>query len=141
MAEKIIGWERWKNVLKRPKPSPDAPFGTTTPTPMIMTDMGPYRVPDELSRPEKAYLFWVGHTNFRLTHGVVDVIESTEGVEVFDVLSPYRFRISVARMFKSSEVKSSIAQRVKAMESKLPLNIFNNDNNGEENSKPTEPTS
>ena len=54
------------------------------------------------------FKFWVGHTNFRLLKKHVLMIENVIGVETVDVMTPYRFRISVAKLFKDRDVMSSV---------------------------------
>lgn len=51
---------------------------------------------------------WVGHTNFRITHGDENTIERVEGVEGARTLSPYRFLFAVGQMFKQDEVKAAL---------------------------------
>lgn len=141
MADKQIAWKKWKNILKKPKPTgeDDETFGSGM-TQMLFSPMGVFKVPDELVNPAKAYTFWCGHTNFRITQGTVEAIENTDGVEVFDVLSPYRFRVCIAKLFKSVEVKHDIVQRVRATEVALPINLIGDYIHGKKNSEPTEPT-
>lgn len=141
MAEKQIAWKKWKNLLKKPIRMDDDGESMSGGTQMLFSPMGVFKVPEELVNPNKAYTFWCGHTNFRLTLGTVEVIENTDGVEVFDVLSPYRFRIGIAKLFKSVEVKHDIVQRVRATEVQLPINLLGDYTNGKKNTESTEPTS
>lgn len=54
--------------------------------------------------------FWIGHTNFDLTPKITALIENTEGVEVLDVYTRYRFRIGIGQLFNSSDILSNINQ-------------------------------
>lgn len=41
--------------------------------------------------------FWVGYTNFKITNKLCKKIVDTPGVEVFIVLTPYRFKVACAK--------------------------------------------
>ena len=45
---------------------------------------------DSLSMSE-IFNFWVGHSNFSITKDIASVIEQSEGVEILDVITRYRF--------------------------------------------------
>lgn len=57
-----------------------------------------------------AFNFWIGHTNFDISEEIANIIDSVPGVEVFEVYSRYRFRISIAKnpSFKPEQVKLEI---------------------------------
>lgn len=77
----------------------------------IITPMGivPY---DEYNSASKIFNFWIGHTNFNISKQVSQIIENIEGVETLDVFTRYRFRIGIAKLFKPSEVMSSITNNI-----------------------------
>tara|TARA_R100001163_G_scaffold55355_1_gene42814 strand:- start:2362 stop:2832 length:471 start_codon:yes stop_codon:yes gene_type:complete len=54
------------------------------------------------------FKFWVGHTNFKLLKSYTKIIGSTEGVESIDILTPYRFRIAVGKLFSDRDVMSKV---------------------------------
>ena len=54
------------------------------------------------------FKFWVGHANFKLTDNVYQVVGNTEGVETLDILTPYRFRIAIGKMFVDRDVMSTV---------------------------------
>ena len=62
----------------------------------------------EQSLASSYFKFWVGHTNFRITQPFNTIISNTEGVESLDIFSPYRFRISVGKMFRDRDVMNGI---------------------------------
>ena len=62
----------------------------------------------EHSLASNYFKFWVGHTNFKITQTFHSIISSIEGVETLDVFTPYRFRISVGKLFRDRDVMSSI---------------------------------
>jgi len=55
---------------------------------------------------------WVGHTNVPITKDIATKIENTPGVEILDIFSAYRFRISVAMHpdFRPGYVMAEIAK-------------------------------
>ena len=73
----------------------------------ITTPMGiiPY---NELTAPGSIFNFWVGHTNFDLNNKVCKIIEKSEGVEILDIFSRYRFRIAIGKCFSDSETMANI---------------------------------
>jgi hypothetical protein len=62
----------------------------------------------EHSLASKYFKFWVGHTNFKITQPFNSIISNIEGVETLDVFTPYRFRISVGKLFRDRDVMVSI---------------------------------
>lgn len=79
----------------------------------IMTPYGVLPLTDDTLASRK-FKFWVGHSNFRLTEDYYTVIGRTEGVETLDILTPYRFRIGVGRMFVDRNVMSSVRDKMVA---------------------------
>ncbi len=77
----------------------------------MMTPMGVMPV-TENTESSKIFNFWTGHTNFDICQIVASTIEKCEGVESFDVFTRYRFRISVGKAFKDSDVMSNINEKV-----------------------------
>lgn len=74
---------------------------------MLQTPLGIIPL-TEHTNPSKIFNFWVGHTNFPVTKSMGDKIESTLGVELYLPLSPYRFRIGIAKLFEEQDVMESI---------------------------------
>ncbi len=77
----------------------------------IITPMGliPYT---ENTASSKIFNFWVGHTNFNLSRKVVDIIETSDGVETLDVFTRYRFRIAIGKVFDDAKVMTNINDKV-----------------------------
>jgi len=73
----------------------------------ISSPMGiiPY---NEYSAPSKIFNFWVGHTNFNITVPVFNIIEQTDGIEILDIFTRYRFRIAIGKNFKDRDVMNTI---------------------------------
>jgi len=78
-------------------------------TRVLMTPHGLLTI-NEYNSPTKCFNLWTGHTNFCLSHALVQLIESVEGVEILRPFSQYRFMIGFGKLFDSSEVKLAIAK-------------------------------
>lgn len=62
-------------------------------------------VPVEINNDSVEHFnIWVGHTNFPITKKIYDKIKSFPGVEIFEVNTPYRFKICVGQAFNEHEV-------------------------------------
>lgn len=60
----------------------------------------------------KKYRLWTGHTNFKITQAVALIINNTLGVETLDIISPYRFHMSVGLRFDEKEIKLNVTNTV-----------------------------
>lgn len=78
---------------------------------VIATPMGIIPM-NENTSSGKIFNFWTGHTNFNITKGVCNIIETTDGVETLDIFTRYRFRISVGKAFTDSVVMNDIQASV-----------------------------
>lgn len=76
---------------------------------VMSTPFGIWRVDDTLN-PYKQFKLWMGHTNFTINKGIVEIIKSTPGVEVLTVLTRYRFIIGVGELFDIRDVRVAIEQ-------------------------------
>lgn len=90
-------------------------------TPIIKSIMTPFGILPltEQSLASRHFKFWVGHTNFMLGDGQLTspedfekIIGSVLGVESIDILTSYRFRIAIGKMFKDREVMSNVKDRL-----------------------------
>ena len=80
----------------------------------------------EQTRASHYFKLWVGHSNFKLTEDFYRVIAQQPGIEALDILTPYRFRIAVGKMFTDRDV-------MKEVRDKMVLHVRNDTNdNGEE---------
>lgn len=77
----------------------------------IATPMGiiPY---NELTAPSSLFNFWVGHTNFDINKKVANIIDKSEGVEILDIFTRYRFRIGIGKCFNDSETMKLINDNI-----------------------------
>jgi len=62
----------------------------------------------EESLASHAFNFYVFHTNFLITRKLQHIVEHTPGVESLNILSPYRGRIAIGKMFDVQDVKLSV---------------------------------
>ena len=77
----------------------------------MITPMGVMPI-TENTDSSRIFNFWTGHTNFNISKTIASIIESCDGVESLDVFTRYRFRISVGKVFKESEVMSNINKTI-----------------------------
>ena len=73
----------------------------------IMTPFGIMPLTEQ-SLASQHFKFWVGHANFKLTDKVYNIVGNTPGVETLDILTPYRFRIAIGKMFVDRDVMSTV---------------------------------
>ena len=73
----------------------------------IMTPFGMMPLTEQ-SLASNYFKFWTGHTNFKLLKSHINTISMVDGVETIDVLTPYRFRIAVAKLFIDRNVMASV---------------------------------
>ena len=78
----------------------------------LITDHGAVPVNNNHSI-DKVFNFWTGHTNFSITPKIAKQIELVEGVEVLDIITRYRFRVGVGKLFKGNEVMGSVQRTIK----------------------------
>lgn len=57
---------------------------------------------------------WIGHTRTNITPKLAANIAKVEGVETLDVITRYRFRVGIGKLFNDRKIKSSIAELIKS---------------------------
>ena len=62
----------------------------------------------EQTRASNYFKLWVGHSNFKLTEDFYKIIGQQPGIEALDILTPYRFRIAVGKMFVDRDVMKEV---------------------------------
>lgn len=62
----------------------------------------------EQSLVSSHFKLWVGHSNFKLTNRFYTIIGSVAGVESLDILTPYRFRMAVGKLFRDRDIMSDV---------------------------------
>ena len=66
----------------------------------------------EQNRASTYFKLWVGHCNFKLTEDFYKIIGREGGVEALDILTPYRFRIAVGKMFVDRNVMKAVRDKM-----------------------------
>ena len=82
-------------------------------TPFIFTGDNAAIPVSEYFPSGKIYNFWIGYSRTPITDEIVDLIDNTDGVETFERFTRYRMRVSVAKLFKPSEVLPVIGKKIK----------------------------
>ena len=62
----------------------------------------------EQTKASSHFKLWVGQSNFKLTEDFYKVIGQQPGIEALDILTPYRFRIAVGKMFVDRDVMKDV---------------------------------
>lgn len=57
---------------------------------------------------EDDFNFWTGYSDFKITKPLLELICDTDGVEACDIISQYRWRIAVGKLFVPREVMVNI---------------------------------
>lgn len=129
--ENLIKWEKWidpfDNIEEDTDISEDPVYidddenvdqnlspkfiAQNKPVRVLATPMGIIPM-NEYTASGKIFNFWVGHSNFNITHNVAKIIEETDGVESLDIFTRYRFRISIGKAFTDSIVMRDINSKI-----------------------------
>lgn len=70
---------------------------------------------NEHTASSKIFNFWLGHTNFNISKKIKKIIEETEGVEILDIFTRYRFRIAIGKCFEDSDVMNCITKEISSL--------------------------
>lgn len=92
----------------------------------IMTPFGILPLTEQ-NMASKYFKFWVGHSNFKLTKEFYNVIGRHPGIETLDILTPYRFRVAIGKMFVDRDVMTSVRDTMVQYISTNKRNIQPND--------------
>ena len=77
----------------------------------IITPLGIMPITEQ-NRASTYFKLWVGHCNFKLTEDFYKIIGREGGVEALDILTPYRFRIAVGKMFVDRNVMKAVRDKM-----------------------------
>jgi hypothetical protein len=132
-TKKVISWVKWHNPYKllelKDKESSDDGFNTegsidllddidgenhkepTNSGLVFFTPLGPVPL-NENNDPGKIFNFWVGHTNFNISPKIKEIIRNSDGVEILNVYTRYRFRIGVGKVFSPKNVTRDINRKI-----------------------------
>lgn len=137
MAELNLKFEKWKDpcedLIRDEDEDEDELPGdkfdrrkTRNTGPYIVGPHGYMPINDQ-NIPSKLHNLWICHTNFRLENYMLDIIESVNGIESLDIITPYRFRFSIATMFNEGDVKKILKDKlltsVSSENSKIPQKV------------------
>lgn len=61
---------------------------------------------------EKEFNLWTVHTNFYIDDAISQCIELTEGIETLDIISPYRARVGIGKLFDAENVQVAVRRNV-----------------------------
>lgn len=78
---------------------------------LINTPIGIFDVDDKYN-PLRQLELRIGYTNFDLDTEVANIIENSEGVEAFTVLTRYRFIIGIGKLFSFESVRKTIEDKL-----------------------------
>lgn len=112
---KTIKWEKFKNPLVNVN-SPDEDGRVM----IRSTPFGPEAM--QLNPDFPTEKVFIGHTNFDIDEEVINIIDNTEGVEILEVYSPYRIRITIGKAFNSKRIRRKIKERLCGNNKKFNLN-------------------
>ena len=100
----------------------------------IMTPFGVLPLTEQ-TMASKSFKFWVGHSNFKLTEIFYKVIGEHPGIETLDILTPYRFRIAVGKMFIDRDVMTSVRDKMVryVAANKIPSTTTDNSQHADKN--------
>ena len=85
------------------------PYNNVSHVRSIMTPFGIMPLTEQ-SLASNHFKLWVGHSNFKILKSHVKIIGAVAGVVTVDILTPYRFRMSVAKLFVDRDVMSSVRE-------------------------------
>lgn len=100
-AKILIEWTKWESPLTRY--SEDEPYEedkSMAYSKLFMKIL------------EKEFNLWTVHTNFYIDPNVARGIEFTEGVETLDIISPYRARVGIGRLFDEEDVQVRVRRSI-----------------------------
>lgn len=80
---------------------------------IMSTPMGIIPITEHTSAG-RIFNFWTAHTNFRITQDIIEAIDNTDGIESFDLFTPYRWRIAIGKAFQSVTVKERLMKNLSA---------------------------
>lgn len=116
--EPQLVWEKWENIYEDPEEPIDEIVEyeedpeEEIPQQKILVFSQIENESDQAADLSKIFNFWVCHSNFNIDDKCVDIIEACEGVETLEIITRYRFRISIGRIFDDGEVMRSINNKL-----------------------------
>lgn len=125
MSGPKVAFEKYQNPYSSKKIDDDDDEGQLALKNALVTPDGILPIHDA-SYIDKKFNFWILHTNFRMNQEMFDVLNlKISGIETLNVLTPYRIRIAIGRMFDEEGVKRVISDKLITIAKKY----FNKPNN------------
>ena len=91
-----------------PLPFEEEMFGPVASNiPSIITPFGILPLTEQ-ARASNYFKLWVGHSNFKLTEEFFKIIGQSPGVEALDIMTPYRFRIAIGKLFVDRQIMKTV---------------------------------
>ena len=102
LEEEFMGGE------ETPLPFEEEMFGPVASNiPSIITPFGILPLTEQ-ARASNYFKLWVGHSNFKLTEEFFKIIGQSPGVEALDIMTPYRFRIAIGKLFVDRQIMKTV---------------------------------
>ena len=121
MNKRRIKWEKLENPLLHINDE-----GEVDNEGRVMIQVSPFGAAGYKFNPnfpnEQAY---VGHTNFDISDDILQYIKDIDGVEVVQVISPYRFRVIVGKAFSGRKIRRKITEELCGQDDVLGYDIEN----------------
>lgn len=61
------------------------------------------------------YDFWIGHSSFIITENIEEIISNAPGIEYIKVLSPYRFKIAIGKVWVSNNQRAEVLKTIETL--------------------------
>lgn len=107
MNKKTIRWEKFRNPILPVNKDDEEESGR------MMVKITPFGVEGLQFNPEfPAERVVIAHTNFDIDDIVQSTIENVDGVEILEVYSPYRMRITFGKAFNPKKVRRLITEKL-----------------------------
>lgn len=56
---------------------------------------------------------WVAHTSFNISENIQNIVNRSEGIEVLQICSRYRFFVGIGKLFDFTNVRVNIEKQIK----------------------------
>lgn len=74
----------------------------------IVTNLGIFPINENV----QPLSFFIGHTNFKITNSIRQLIKQTEGIEFLLILTPYRFKIAIGKAWIETGTDPLVRQNI-----------------------------
>jgi hypothetical protein len=105
MNKRTIKWEKFRNPLTVVGAEDDGERVMIRSTPF-----GPEAL--RLNPDFPSEQVYIGHTNFDIDEEVKNAIENTEGVEILEIYSSYRMRVTIGKAFNPKRIRRMIRRKL-----------------------------